>query len=123
MIVMADVSLSLLVLKTPRLDSLRAFYSALGIEWTEERPGEGPIHFSGRFGEVVFEIYPLTDAETVPESVRLGFVVANLAATVETFRAMGTSIVSEPKDTKWGQRAVVRDPDGRGVELFGGDAK
>ena len=47
---MADVSLKLVVLRTPQVDRLRAFYRALGVELAEERHGNGPLHFAGKVG-------------------------------------------------------------------------
>ena len=40
-IVMADVSLTLLVLKTRQVEQLRAFYQTLGVDLIEEKHGMG----------------------------------------------------------------------------------
>ena len=37
------------------------FYGSLGIEFTEEQHGTGPVHFAGRVGEVALEVYPLPE--------------------------------------------------------------
>lgn len=47
---MADVSLTLLVLKTRQIDQ------TLGVELAEERHGTGPVHFARRAGDVVIEV-------------------------------------------------------------------
>lgn len=115
---MADASLSLLVLKTRRPEKLREFYASLGIDLAEERHGTGPVHYAGRVGDAVLEIYPLPDDTTPADATtRLGFVVDGVAEVVEALRAVGTRVDGEPRATKWGLRAVVRDPDGRAVEL------
>jgi hypothetical protein len=44
---MADVSLRLLVLKSPQGERLRAFYRALGIDWAKEKHGDSPLRNSG----------------------------------------------------------------------------
>jgi hypothetical protein len=54
---MAGVSLKLVVLRTPQVDRLRAFYQALGVELAEEQHGGGPPHYAGRVGDAVLEIY------------------------------------------------------------------
>ncbi len=72
---MASVSLKLLVLKTPQVDKLRAFYQALGIELAEEKHGTGPVHYAGTVGDAVLEVYPLPDAGTADTTTRLGFAV------------------------------------------------
>lgn len=55
----------------------------------------------------------------VDASTRLGFRVADVRSVVAVLRSAGTPIIVEPKTGPWGMRAVVRDPDGRPVELFG----
>ena len=82
---MADVSLSLVVLKTRQVEQVRLFYQILGVELAEERHGTGPIHFAGRVGDAVIEIYPLADDGTPADSsTRLGFAVVELASVVQT---------------------------------------
>jgi catechol 2,3-dioxygenase-like lactoylglutathione lyase family enzyme len=115
---MAEVSLTLLVLRTRQLEALRAFYQALGIELSAEKHGEGPLHYAGRVGETVLELYPPAgESGTVDSATRLGFAVDNLTETVRALRERGTPVVRDPEPTAWGLRAVVRDPDGRSVEL------
>ena len=115
---MADVSLTLLVLKTRQVEQLRLFYRTVGIELVEEKHGTGPVHFAGRVGDVVIEIYPLPDdGAPVDSSTRLGFAVENLNDVIQALEAIGTKIVTPPKQTPWGIQAVVRDPDGRSVEV------
>ena len=116
---MAGPSLRLLVLKTPQVDRLLAFYQALGVELAEEQHGSGPLHFAGQIGDAILEVYPLPDEDGVADATtRLGFAVDRLIEVVQSLREAGTVIVSEPRETAWGLRAVVRDPDGRAVELY-----
>lgn len=116
---MAGVSLMLLVLKTRQVDRLRAFYQALGIELVEEQHADGPVHYAGKIGDAVLEIYPLPDEGGAADATtRLGFAVDRLAEVVQTLHAVGAVITAEPRQTAWGLRAVVRDPDGRAVELY-----
>ena len=116
---MNNVALSLLVLKTRQLDGLRRFYGSLGIELTKEQHGKGPVHYAARVGDVVLEVYPLPDNDTSADATtRLGFAVPSVAKVVQALQAVGTPIVREPQVTQWGLQAVVRDPDGRAVELY-----
>lgn len=118
---MPDLLLNLLVLKTRQLDKLKAFYAALGIEFAEEKHGDGPTHLAGRVGEVVVELYPLHgDAGVADAATRLGIAVPDLDAVLRSLDTLQTPVVSQPKMTLWGRRAVVRDPDGRAVELMQG---
>lgn len=115
---MSNVELSLLVLKTRQVEALRKMYGTLGIDLVEERHGKGPVHYSGRAGDLVFEIYPLPDDDSVVDTTtRLGFVVPSLAKVVKALEKLGTPIVTKPSAAERGMRAIVRDPDGRSVEL------
>jgi predicted enzyme related to lactoylglutathione lyase len=114
------VALRLLVIKTHRLDQARAFYQALGIHFTEERHGNGPVHYAGQAGVTTIEVYTLADDAPAPDtSIRLGFDVTALDRVLEALRDLDTPVASAPRATPWGYRAVVRDPDGRAVELYG----
>ena len=116
---MPGVALKLLVLKTPQVEKLRVFYQALGVELAEERHGSGPLHYAGKIGDAVLEIYPLADEGAAADTTtRLGFAVDRLVEVVQALREAGTVIASEPRQTAWGLRAVVRDPDGRAIELY-----
>ena len=116
---MPDVLFKLLVLKTRQLDVLREFYSALGIELTREKHGEGPLHFAGRIGDSILELYPLSTEPSPPDATtRLGFAVGDLAKTLAALEGLGVTIDAKSQRTAWGTRAVVGDPDGRAVELY-----
>jgi hypothetical protein len=71
-------------------------------------------------------VYPWPDDGPAPDaSVRLGFDVTDMDRVLECLRGLGTPVIAEPRMTPRGPRAVVGDPDGRAVELYGrqgGDA-
>lgn len=116
---MSEVTFSLLVLKTRQVADLRAFYETLGVTLSQEKHGRGAAHLAGKMGDVSFELYELPDDGTVVDATtRLGFAVNTLVKVVDALQALGITIVSQPKSTEWGYRAVVRDPDGRAVELY-----
>lgn len=115
---MAHVSLTLLVLKTRQVEQLRLFYQTLGVEMAREQHGKGPVHFAGRAGDVVIEVYPLPDdAGPVDPSTRLGFAVEDVAEVFRALEGIGAKIVTPPKEAAWGLQGVVKDPDGRSVEV------
>ena len=110
-------SFSLLVIKTHQLEPLRRFYETIGIAFTEEQHGKGPVHFAGQVGEMVLEIYPLSTNAEADTTTRLGFQVPALDAVLDGLTTQGAKVVTAAKETPWGYRAVVLDPDGRSVEL------
>lgn len=112
-----SISFSLLVIKTHQRERLRVFYETIGITFTEEQHGKGPLHFAGQVGEMVMEIYPLHPDATTDTTTRLGFHVPSLDVVLEKLVAQGAKVVTAAKETPWGYRAVVLDPDGRSVEL------
>lgn len=112
------MQLSLLVLKTPQPERLRDFYAGLGLHFRKERHGNGPVHFAAQAGDAVLEIYPLPPSVARADTTtRLGFRVGALDPVVEGMLAAGVNVVTGPQRTEWGYRAVVKDPDGRSVEL------
>ena len=108
----------LFVIRSDDIDMSVAFYRCLGVVFQEERHGSGPRHFAADLGGMIFEIYPTTKPEVVDRTTRLGFAVSDLSSIITALRELGTTIVTEPGDSRWGLRTVLRDPDGRCVELY-----
>ncbi len=113
---MIEPQLALIVLKTKQMALVRDFYSRLGFEFIEEQHGSGPIHFSAPLGHGILEIYPLPKGKETDSTMRLGFAVSDVESIVASLDDIA-EIVERPKQTEWGLRAVVRDPDGRVVEV------
>ena len=55
---MNDVSLNLVVIRSPDIERACRFYSALGLAFTKHAHGTGPEHYACEIGGIVFEIYP-----------------------------------------------------------------
>ena len=97
-------SLSLLVLRCADIEMSKQFYSTLGLSFTLEKHGSGPEHYACVLDGTVIELYPRK--EDITDKTRLGFHVHDLETIAS---ALGAA-------TKEGY-AVVKDPDGRNVEL------
>lgn len=107
------MKLNLLVLRTTRLEDMRSFYSALGAQFQIEKHGNGPEHYAATIDDdLVLELYPTPDGAMPDAGLRLGLKVENIS---ETLRLIGQDVA--PRQTQWGLRAIIRDPDGRTVEL------
>ncbi len=110
-------SLNLLVLRAEHPEQLCEFYSALGLRFTREQHGKGPVHHASELGGSVFEIYPR--GNTPPTAgARIGFDVDSLDAALNALANQNAMILSGPSYTSRGRVAVVRDPEGHKVELM-----
>ena len=114
---MDNVILNLIVIRAANLEKSVKFYQMLGLNFFKHRHGNGVEHFSCELGQIVFEIYPQKNKLESTKSTRLGFKVANLKSLFETLKQEQTKAISEPKQSEWGLRAVVSDPDGHKIEL------
>ena len=115
---MSNVRLNLIVLYSPDIDRLRAFYTLLGLELEQEQHERGPLHYAAQAGETVVEIYPQSAVANADVSaIRLGFDVAWIDAVLDSLLSAGGKLVTGPQETQRGIVAVIRDPDGRKVEL------
>lgn len=112
------IHLNLVVIKTNRQEELIPFYNALGIEFEHHKHGSGPYHYVADLGAVTFEIYALPKGvETADDTTRLGFTIVGLNDTILKLAALGVEIIQAPASTEWGYAAVVKDVDGRKIEL------
>lgn len=128
-----------LILFSGDVERAAAFYAALGLVLAPEQHGEGPLHFTCSIGLTHFALFAATggvaqdagDARGAkaaaiegpmshkrPGSQFFGLTVNDLAAAFVAALATGGTVVQDPRDYPWGRRALVRDPDGRVVELF-----
>jgi lactoylglutathione lyase len=110
------VMLNLVVIRSSDIERAAQFYRRLGVTFVKHRHGSGLEHYAVELGPMVFEIYPRNEDDG-SNAVRLGFRVDDVEIVMNNLRATGTKIVSEPKASPWGRRAVAEDPDGHRVEL------
>lgn len=109
--------LNLLVLRAREPKLLVAFYEGLGLRFDEEQHGSGPAHHAARQGSGAFEIYPCSADDRSTVATRIGFAVEDVdLACKRALESYGT-VVQEPRDSPWGRRAIVKDPEGHTVEL------
>ncbi|HEY1081954.1 MAG TPA: VOC family protein [Prosthecobacter sp.] len=115
---MAQPRINLVVIRTSDLERSSLFYNLIGINFIKHRHGQGPEHLSADLEGTVFELYLLEPEQPSTLSARVGFQVCSVVETVRILQEKGHPIVSSPKDSPWGRRAVVSDPDGHRVELL-----
>ncbi|MDA7907947.1 VOC family protein [Akkermansiaceae bacterium] len=107
--------MNLVVIRSQDVEASKSFYEKIGLTFERHMHGKGAEHYASESSAFVFEIYP--DSGTPSSGARVGFSVSDVDSTIEALRETGIEIVAEPKDSPWGRRAVVRDPDGHSVEL------
>lgn len=116
---MSHIILNLVVLRSPDMARAAAFYSRLGLQFSQHRHGSGPEHFAAELsGGGVFELYPLASDGASTAGTRIGFRVPSVDAALAALSDYPAAIVTPARDSEWGRRAVVADPDGHRVELI-----
>lgn len=109
--------LNLVVLRSPDIERAALFYRQIGLLFTRHAHGSGPEHYTSEVDGLVFEIYPSTVHSQPTIGTRIGFRVDSVDQIVALLSKIGAEVVSAPKDSIWGRRAVVKDFDGHVVEL------
>jgi lactoylglutathione lyase len=111
-------SLNLVVLRSSNIDRAKSFYSKLGMQFSKHKHGSGPEHYSAELAGTVFELYPQTADGPPSLGARIGFIVPSVDEALKALSEYPGAIISEAKDSEWGRRAVVVDPDGHRIELL-----
>ena len=113
------MEIKLIVVRTSDPKQLSGFYSHFGLEFEYHKHGNSPFHYTTIIGKTILEIYPLTKSQKEADiNLRLGFTVDNFDLTIEKLRANQTVFVTEPHETDFGFMTIVKDPDGRRIELY-----
>lgn len=115
---MNEVALNLVVLRSADMTRAAEFYARLGLRFERHRHGSGPEHLAAELGGGVFEIYPQSPEGPATLGTRIGFRVPGIDAIVAGLSDSPGAVISPPKDSPWGRRAVLADPDGHRVELL-----
>ncbi len=110
--------INLIVIRTDKPKELSEFYEQLGMKFEYHQHGKGTWHYSTEIEEIVFEIYPLMKNQEVSDkSLRLGFTIENLDDIIANLKKNKVEIIREPKESEWGYFAIIKDLDGRKIEL------
>jgi predicted enzyme related to lactoylglutathione lyase len=112
----SPIALNLVVIYSRDIEAAKEFYERLGLSFRPEKHGKGPSHFAAELGSAVLELFPCRDPSHVP-GTRIGLVVPSVDQAVNQLRGGTTEVVTEPHESAWGRRAVVKDVDGNFVEL------
>jgi lactoylglutathione lyase len=116
---MSDAALALVVLRTKNMPKVIAWYGTIGVTIVKEKLEKSKSTYTADLEGLILEFVPLPEEMPAPEpNVRLGFVVSDLDKTLADLKTLGTVVVNPPQSTSRGFRAVVRDPDGRSIELY-----
>jgi catechol 2,3-dioxygenase-like lactoylglutathione lyase family enzyme len=114
----AAQTLNLIVLRVADIEHAMSFYRLLGLIFAKHTHGSGPEHYIAGLQDTWLELYPATPDQPVSSSTRIGFQVNDVDGLVAQLSAVeGAKVVVAAKESEWGHRAVVADPDGHRVEL------
>lgn len=112
------VKINLIVIKTNAIAMIKQQYEALGIVFDYHNHNNGPFHYAATLNGLVFEIYPLPNNITQPDTtLRLGFEVNHLEDTLLKLALSHWKIIKGITLTPYGKTAIIEDYDGRKVEL------
>src|SRR3954464_15692382 len=109
---MSNITLNLVVLRSPDMARAAAFYSRLGLQFSRHRHGSGPEHYAAELPGGAFELYPLTADGASTLGTRIGFRVPSVDAVIAALSDYSGAVISAPRDSEWGRRAVIADPNG-----------
>jgi len=109
------VKMNLLVIRSQDYHQLSQNYQELlGINFVYHQHGKGPFHYSTSINGLVFEIYEAKSICDVDATTRLGFEVDNVT---DLLKVNNFKIVNPLKKSEWGLRVVLKDSDGRKIEI------
>lgn len=116
-------TLGAVVLWSTRADLTVAFFRALGIPLEAERHGRGPQHWACGLEGRHFAVHEAPSGQDAPGwreagAMMLGLEVPRLDDALAAVSRLGATVVQPVEEVPWGRRVVVRDPDGRPVELY-----
>jgi predicted enzyme related to lactoylglutathione lyase len=113
------MEIRLLVIRTPDMAKLAEFYVLLGLTFEYHKHGKSPYHYSAPVGKAILEIYPLAKTQTeADKELRIGFALDDFENIIATLKEKQVEFVTEPMPTGYGFMAIIKDPDGRRVELY-----
>jgi len=116
--IMTNIALYLIVLRSGDLERAATFYERLGLRFSRHRHGNGPEHLSAELSGGVFELYPLAGSRASTLGTHIGFRVPSVDAALSALNDYPDAVLTPATDSEWGRRAVVTDPDGHRVELL-----
>ncbi len=114
--------LGALILFTDNLETVVKFYTAIGAPLELEDHGDDRLHYACELGQSHFAIFESSSGAAAEfrsgGSSLTGFTVNSLEDALEASKSMKTEIIQGPTEYPWGWRALMKDPDGRVLELF-----
>jgi lactoylglutathione lyase len=113
------MEIRLLVIRTTDIDRLASFYELFGFKFEYHKHEKSPYHYSASIGNMVLEIYPLAKGQAeADKELRLGFSIESFEDIIQVLKDKQTVFLSEPTQTDYGFIAIIKDPDGRKIELY-----
>lgn len=117
-----EVRIDALILHAREPARTVAFYRALGLALEEEHHGDGPVHWACDQGGAHIAVFPadvsgLSAADLSAPGLKFGLRVRSVDEAMAAGVAAGGTIARPADTAPWGRSGVLRDPDGRLVEL------
>ena len=96
------------------------FYSKLGFNVQKHKHGDGDLHLVCKNGDVLLEIYPLpnSDNQHATKNIKIGFKIDSHETILNGSEFFKQYLYQTPKETEWGRKMSLIDPDGNIIDLF-----
>lgn len=99
------------LLRSEDIATTRTFYQPFFPHWVSERHGDGPLHYSLRLQNFLFEIYP--QRIRYPDTLEFLILADNLTSTMQAIGNFNLSILIQNQT-----QVIMRDPDGRLLQIL-----
>jgi len=110
------MQLKLIVLRTGEMELLKDFYTVLGLTFQYHSHDNSPYHYSATVNNSLLEIYPLAKGQAEADKhLRLGFAIDNFETVIQL---LAENVIVAPQASEFGYFAIVKDTDGRKVEIY-----
>src|SRR3954452_3920876 len=98
---MSNITLNLVVLRSPDVARAAAFYTRLGLQFSQHRHGSGPEHLAAELPGGVFELYPIAADGASTLGTCVGFRVPSVDAALAALSDFPATVVTLARNSEW----------------------
>lgn len=111
------IKLSFHFFRTGNTEGLIKFYVLLGFTIKEKKPESTTIEYILNDDRIIAEVIPSSLPEPGFEKKRIVIRVQNIEEIISKLKTEGFDLFASPYRNKWENSALLKDPDGRTIEI------